>query len=261
MQITTLAHVSSPSKQNIACSRAALSAATSANRHPRRTRRAEPKRYAGAAFQNSPDPSALPVPLWIHNRREGGARHAGETASAELRRLLNLMDASSAVGYGGSFKTDENISRGSLREGKELQRWMADGDVPEAKPLDSHLSECGTGHWDQFEANARLYGVQTTFDEELYTTKLPAKNLELEKHAAELARMVWAVCMLHACNIHMLRACNTSCTHYACSICCTHYARDKCCTHYACIKCFMQCILMHSACMENADREGLGGAC
>ena len=90
-----------------------------------------------------------------------------------------MMDASSAVGYGGSFKTDENISRGSLREGKELQRWMADGDVPEAKPLDSHLSECGTGHWDQFEANARLYGVQTTFDEELYTTKLPAKKIKL----------------------------------------------------------------------------------
>lgn len=46
--------------------------------------------------------------------------------------------------------------------------------------------------WDQFEANAALFGVKSTFNEELYTTKLDRgpQMRELEKEALRLAREI-----------------------------------------------------------------------
>ena len=46
--------------------------------------------------------------------------------------------------------------------------------------------------WDQFEANEMLFGVKSTFDEELYTTKLERgpKMRELEREALRIAREI-----------------------------------------------------------------------
>lgn len=46
--------------------------------------------------------------------------------------------------------------------------------------------------WDQFEANASLFGVKSTFNEELYTTKLERgpQMRELEKEALRIAREI-----------------------------------------------------------------------
>lgn len=46
--------------------------------------------------------------------------------------------------------------------------------------------------WDQFETNAALFGVTSTFDEELYTTKLDRGPMmkEREKEALRLAREI-----------------------------------------------------------------------
>lgn len=46
--------------------------------------------------------------------------------------------------------------------------------------------------WDQFEANATLFGVKSTFNEELYTTKLEKgpQMRELEKEALRIAREI-----------------------------------------------------------------------
>lgn len=46
--------------------------------------------------------------------------------------------------------------------------------------------------WDQFETNATLFGVTSTFDEELYTTKLEKgpQMRELEKQAMKIAREI-----------------------------------------------------------------------
>lgn len=46
--------------------------------------------------------------------------------------------------------------------------------------------------WDQFEANATLFGVKSTFNEELYTTKLEKgpQMRELEKEAMRIAREI-----------------------------------------------------------------------
>lgn len=46
--------------------------------------------------------------------------------------------------------------------------------------------------WDQFQTNETLFGVKSTFDEELYTTKLVKgpHMRELEKQALRLAREI-----------------------------------------------------------------------
>jgi len=46
--------------------------------------------------------------------------------------------------------------------------------------------------WDQFETNEMLFGVKSTFDEELYTTKLEKgpQIRELEKQALRIAREI-----------------------------------------------------------------------
>lgn len=47
--------------------------------------------------------------------------------------------------------------------------------------------------WDQFEVNETLFGVKSTFDEELYTTKLDRggpQMRDLEREASRLAREI-----------------------------------------------------------------------
>lgn len=46
--------------------------------------------------------------------------------------------------------------------------------------------------WDQFETNEVLFGVKSTFNEELYTTKLERgpQTRELEKQALRIAREI-----------------------------------------------------------------------
>lgn len=46
--------------------------------------------------------------------------------------------------------------------------------------------------WDQFETNETLFGVKSTFDEELYTTKLERgpQMRELEREAMRIAREI-----------------------------------------------------------------------
>lgn len=47
-------------------------------------------------------------------------------------------------------------------------------------------------NWDQFETNEMLFGVKSTFNEELYTTKLERgpQMKELEKEASRIAREI-----------------------------------------------------------------------
>lgn len=46
--------------------------------------------------------------------------------------------------------------------------------------------------WDQFETNEALFGVKSTFNEELYTTKLERgpQTRELEREALRIAREI-----------------------------------------------------------------------
>ncbi len=89
------------------------------------------------------------------------------------------------------FVTDTEISRRDFQE-RELVPWRPDQDVD-----DSTNFELDSGHnernWDQFKINEQKFGVRTTYDELLYTTRINknAENYrELEERAAKIAREI-----------------------------------------------------------------------
>lgn len=78
--------------------------------------------------------------------------------------------------------------------GRELEKWVPD--AGEGMSLeDMSLSGGGGGSagggWDQFATNQSMYGVHTTYDENLYTTKLDKVSSKIsEAEAARIAREI-----------------------------------------------------------------------
>ncbi|XP_021628133.1 polyadenylate-binding protein-interacting protein 3 isoform X4 [Manihot esculenta] len=76
---------------------------------------------------------------------------------------------------------------------RELEPWVPDGDDPQCPDLENIFNGPQNSRgWDQFETNEMLFGVKSTFDEELYTTKLQRgpQMRELEKKAMRMAREI-----------------------------------------------------------------------
>ncbi|XP_066321702.1 polyadenylate-binding protein-interacting protein 4-like isoform X1 [Miscanthus floridulus] len=86
---------------------------------------------------------------------------------------------------------DSAISRSHYLEERELERWAPDEGDSECIELEKYDRK-GNRSWDQFETNAALFGVKSTFNEEIYTTKLERgpHMRELEKHALRIAREI-----------------------------------------------------------------------
>ena len=61
-----------------------------------------------------------------------------------------------------------------------------------------------SGSWDQFEANKVLFGVNSTFDHSLYTTKLENPSSELQEYAERIAQEVQNE---RTTNIHLAEVC------------------------------------------------------
>ncbi|XP_039125280.1 polyadenylate-binding protein-interacting protein 3-like [Dioscorea cayenensis subsp. rotundata] len=76
--------------------------------------------------------------------------------------------------------------------GRELKPWTPDKDDPECPELDDIFDGTWNRNWNQFETNEALFGVKSTFDEELYTTKLERgpQMRQLEKEAIRIAREI-----------------------------------------------------------------------
>ncbi|KAF9617427.1 hypothetical protein IFM89_036388 [Coptis chinensis] len=89
--------------------------------------------------------------------------------------------------------TDSYISQSSLVDAeRELGRWTPDEDDPQCPELENIFDGTWNRQWDQFETNAALFGVKSTFDEELYTTKLERgpQMRELEREAFRIAKEI-----------------------------------------------------------------------
>ncbi|PNH05513.1 PAB1-binding protein 1, partial [Tetrabaena socialis] len=83
----------------------------------------------------------------------------------------------------GGFETDAAISRGRGGAVRELQRWQPDaGDDSTGFSLES--SGAGPG-WDQFAVNRERFGVQTTWSEHFYTTKIKRDECRISDAEAE----------------------------------------------------------------------------
>lgn len=105
----------------------------------------------------------------------------------------------------GDFRTDTDISGGTARRERELQAWQPDGSVPLVPSgnvgIRGDEATFGPGSnapngWDQFAANENLFGVKTSFDEELYTTKIDRSTpdfKERERKAQALANEIMGV--------------------------------------------------------------------
>ncbi|KAA8540254.1 hypothetical protein F0562_024183 [Nyssa sinensis] len=88
---------------------------------------------------------------------------------------------------------DSSISQSCYVEGeRELERWVPDKDDPQCPELENIFDGPWNRGWDQFGANEALFGVKSTFDEELYTTRLERgpQTSELEREASRLAREI-----------------------------------------------------------------------
>ncbi|KAL2243204.1 UNVERIFIED_CONTAM: Polyadenylate-binding protein-interacting protein 4 [Sesamum indicum] len=89
--------------------------------------------------------------------------------------------------------TDSCISQSRYVEvGRELEHWVPDENDPGCPELDNIFDGPWNRGWDQFEANETLFGVKSTFNEELYTTKLERgpQMRELEREALRIAREI-----------------------------------------------------------------------
>ncbi|XP_061365138.1 polyadenylate-binding protein-interacting protein 3-like isoform X2 [Gastrolobium bilobum] len=85
---------------------------------------------------------------------------------------------------------DSSISQSRHVElGRELKPWVPDEDDPQCPELENIFDGHWNRGWDQFETNETLFGVKSTFNEELYTTKLEKgpHTRELEKKALRMA--------------------------------------------------------------------------
>ncbi|KIK94468.1 hypothetical protein PAXRUDRAFT_142736, partial [Paxillus rubicundulus Ve08.2h10] len=108
--------------------------------------------------------------------------------------------ADAKVPNGDTFRTDTDISKGKLTRERELQAWQPP--IPLVSPPTPATHHEGVGDevtfgpgagspsWDQFAANEQMFGVTTSFDEEVYTTKLDrtaADFKEKERKAQRIA--------------------------------------------------------------------------
>lgn len=105
-----------------------------------------------------------------------------------------------------AFKTDTDISNKTAgRRERELTDWSAD---VSGAPANANVGTLGdeatfgsgtTGgntSWDQFAANEKMFGVTTSFNEEMYTTKLDrnaADFKERERKAQQIANEIMGV--------------------------------------------------------------------
>ncbi|KAJ1697354.1 hypothetical protein LUZ63_005866 [Rhynchospora breviuscula] len=104
-----------------------------------------------------------------------------------------LMNSGSATEKKKDLLIDSVISQSRHVEERELERWAPDGDESDCLELETmYTGRKWSRNLDQFETNEALFGLKSTFNEEIYTTK-PEKGphmKELEMHASRIAREI-----------------------------------------------------------------------
>ncbi|WBW71737.1 ataxin-2-like protein [Schizosaccharomyces osmophilus] len=128
------------------------------------------------------------------------------TNTSNPRRVNNASRTSSANNK--SWKTDAAISshRGSTehRE-RELLPWRPDPQDASASlmSLEESVDRTGGGEWDQFAANEELFGVQSQFDEEQYTSTINRSHPKYKERAQEADRIAKEIESSTTDNVHL----------------------------------------------------------
>lgn len=103
------------------------------------------------------------------------------------------------VGTSSGFRTDSEISGNLAMRERNLQRWEPSNDTD----VDLSLESAGGAGWDQFEANERLYGVRSNYDEGIYTTSIDRSNPLYKQRAARAEKIVREIESDFATNAHV----------------------------------------------------------
>jgi hypothetical protein len=104
-----------------------------------------------------------------------------------------------SAGTSTSFQTDTDISGNQNRGERELQRWVPEG----PDNTDYSLESSNTGTWDQFATNSQLFGAQSTYDENLYTTAIDRNAPSYKRREAEAERIAREIEGSSSTNTHV----------------------------------------------------------
>ncbi|EUD66490.1 hypothetical protein C922_03124 [Plasmodium inui San Antonio 1] len=106
---------------------------------------------------------------------------------------LELKDPDGVKKVKEKFQIDADISGRKKKynfnsANRELKRWVCEGPFYDENKLT--LEDNMKEPWDQFEHNRKMYGVTTTYKEELYTTNLDVNKIpqHVKMHADKIAK-------------------------------------------------------------------------
>jgi len=100
--------------------------------------------------------------------------------------LIQRAKTDPVVGSATGFRTDTHISGNVARGGRDLQRWTSSANTD----VDISLEDSKSGGvWDQFQANEKLFGLKSDYDENIYTTRIDRSNPQYRQREAEAHRI------------------------------------------------------------------------
>ena len=108
-----------------------------------------------------------------------------ENLIIQAKDLIDLevdVDLSEPVKPPHEFKTDADISGKMQIKERELERWVPDDEV------ELTLEDDGS-EWDQFKVNQEKFGVESSYDEHLYTTRIDTSAPDYHERVAKAERI------------------------------------------------------------------------
>ncbi|WEJ95466.1 poly(A)-binding protein binding protein [Yamadazyma tenuis] len=97
---------------------------------------------------------------------------------------LQKSTSSKAEVIESKFKTDADIANANFKE-RELEKWVPDADDTKVLTFD----ENSTGGWDQFRVNQEKFGIESTYDEHLYTTRINTEAKDFQERVKKAERL------------------------------------------------------------------------
>ncbi|KAG7398875.1 Ataxin 2-like [Phytophthora boehmeriae] len=167
---------------------------------------ASEERYAGVLDCVDPDDFSVVLKSAKRLSANSSAKpfEDGSTVIFKRQQLAHLVAdgavnytegvfGSSGVAAAGGFRTDTEISgrQGEHLYGRELEMassWLDPaldtGALEDAPNGRRHSKNHGKAGWNQFEVNEKLFGVVSSYDENIYTTKLDKTKISTEQSRA-----------------------------------------------------------------------------
>jgi hypothetical protein len=103
-----------------------------------------------------------------------------------------------------AFNTDTGISKKQAAGGpRELVAWNDDSSLDLDGDLEDFQTNSGTASWDQFETAKKMWGFESTYDENLYTTRLDKSSPVYRAKAAEAERIAAEIMESQTSNPHV----------------------------------------------------------